>query len=808
MLGLFRSLCLTALCGFSLSLSAQTSPANTPWIFDGPQPLEHRPGGIPISGRATSIALDPSNWRTAYLGTTGGVWKTTNAGATWKVVTDTAPSVVIGAIAVAPSNPAVIYAGTGEDSYAIDSYDGQGVLKSTDAGASWTLEPGFETQVGTGYHFYSIVVSPTDPNLVLAASQFGVYRSTDGGATWTLVLHLNASALLIDKNNASIVYAGVASLGIGIAASPLYKSTDGGVTWAPLGASMLPSVASIVRASFAQDSNGQTLYIGLGKSDNSAPGYLFKTTDGGQSWTQLTSPPNDPGALDWYSNALAVVPGSNVLYAAGYHLLQSRDGGVSWHSITDHTLGLHQKNFAVTADGAVMYVADESGAFLTQNPSASQSRFESLNRTIGSMTFSKGFAILNDDKTIFAPTFGHGIIIGPEDDASLWINSAKFNQCAEGGSVTVSAAQDYAYAHCADGAAAGWIVNPAGPRSTSTWQPANNGIDQTDPTNFLVDIQADPVHDEIVYTATNRVYQSTNHATSWTPISPALTETVDGGIVSIAVAPSDPNTIYSASDDGIIGVTHNALAGSGSTWTIHPTFISQPFQPTYEISKIVVNPVDPLEIFLSVREPASFGFFHSLDGGNSFTLGFGASPSQPVPINSLAFDPDLVNIIYLASDIGVFSTQNTNGSATPLADGLPPTPVEDIQVDLATRTLFILTHGRGAWHLPLGPITPAQGIGFFSYYGNSFGSVTVGTSLEHDLLVINNFRRRTLTISSITVPPGYSQTNNCTATLIAGDYCTIKITFTPPSAGIFSGPLTVNTDQGSNSFTFTGQGID
>jgi photosystem II stability/assembly factor-like uncharacterized protein len=108
-----------------------------------------------------------------------------------------------------------------------------------------------------------------------------------------------------------------------------------------------------------------------------------------------------------------------VLCAAGYHLLQSCDGGENWHTITDSTLGLPQKAFALTPDGNVMDVADESGAFLTQNPSVQQSKFESLNATIASMTFSQGFALLDDGLTIVAPTFDHGMLIGPHDGSKL-----------------------------------------------------------------------------------------------------------------------------------------------------------------------------------------------------------------------------------------------------------------------------------------------------------------------------------------------------------------------------------------------------
>ncbi len=805
------SICLTALFVPALAQSTQGTPlTTTPWVFDGPQPLAMSADATPYSGRATAIALDPRDWHMAYLGTTGGVWKTTNAGASWQILTDKVASPIIGALAVARSNPSIIYAGTGENSFSIDAYQStSSILKSTDSGATWTVKPFLPNTPGYTDNVYSIVVDPTDSNLVLAGSNEAIWRTTDGGSTWSQVLVHPITALLTDKNNPNIIYAGINGIYTqGVYSSAVYKSIDKGLTWTALfgtAGHTLPSSRTVIRTSLAQDTTGQTLYIGLGKSDYSAPGYLYKTTDGGASFTPL-SVLNDFGTLDWYSNALAVVPGSNVLYSAGFALGQSSDGGHSWSGVKDPQLYFHQKAFAISPDGAAMYVANEGGVFLTENPSSPQVRFTSLNQSIGSMTFSPGFAILNDHKTVFASTYGHATDIGPTSAAEglSWSYADNFSLCDEGGSVFVDRSQHYAYAHCADGKAE-WMVNADGPLSPTTWKPAQNGINLSDPFGFVVDIEGDPSNESIVYTATDRLYQSTDHASSWTPISPALTQGRGATIKSIAVSPTNPNVVYTGSDDGTLAVTQNALAGAGAVWTITAGCRDQAYsfvEPS--ITKIIASPSDPSHVFVGCKFAVPDDYLSSLyelgNYGQSDLNSYAFDPT--LHLASFALDPGQRNTVYAATEEGVVQLRRNSNAIIPLQTNLPHVPVEDLRVDASTRTLFALTHGRGAWNLPLGAV---QGLYFFTN-DSTFAKSYVGQQYSQYFVLENDFVSTSITITGTTATPNYGISESC-PTLNPGDTCTIRVNFTAPSTGSFPGEITVSTDQGEVSASFIAQGV-
>ena len=164
------------------------------WTSIGPQPTSA--GTIFVtSGSVNSIAIDPRNSKTIYVGSAeGGVWKTTNGGTTWKSLTDSQPSLANGAIALDPSNSEIVYVGTGEENFAIDSYYGAGILKSTNAGATW------KNIVGPFLHAYigGIAVSPSNNQVLLCASNIGIFRSTDGAETWTRVLDGIGTAVLFD----------------------------------------------------------------------------------------------------------------------------------------------------------------------------------------------------------------------------------------------------------------------------------------------------------------------------------------------------------------------------------------------------------------------------------------------------------------------------------------------------------------------------------------------------------------------------------------------------------------------------------
>jgi photosystem II stability/assembly factor-like uncharacterized protein len=788
-----------------LNVKPTDSFASLTWKFDGPSLISSGAGQTPYSGRATSLAINPTNPLIMYLGTAaGGVWITTDGGQTWAPLTDSQPSLAIGALAIDPNNPNTIYAGTGEADYSGDSYYGEGLLKSTDGGSTWTqISAPFVNTSGAAAPFAQIAIQPGNSSVLLAATESGVYHSTDAGATWTNQLPSYASAVIFDPTNANVAYVGMNgyfnSIVLPSVTAAIYKSTDGGVTWTALTGSTsspLPSGKLVWRTSLYLDSAGNLL-AGLAPSSGGS-GTPYKSTDGGNTWTALTAPGD---GLDWYRDWLVSVPGSpNVLYTGGVDLFQSLDGGVTWSKSTESyaTLLWADQHAAVfSPNGSTMYIMDDGGIFATTTPTATNPAFSSLNNSIGSMTFYPGFGITgkNSSATIVGSQ-DHGTQIGTS--GSSWSYTGGGNICGDGGPVVMDSAGVYAYAHCEGSPLSSWMSSATGGAVLGQpypygWVSAEAGITTTDRTYWVPPIATDPSNATNVYTGTYRVYQSTNHAAQWTPISGDLTAG-QAALNTIAVAPSDANTIYTGAGDGTVSVTNNALAGASATW------MKLSGLPNRSISKIVVTPDSPQDVYVVVSGFGAGHIFHSANGGTTWSDLSGNLPDTPA--DSVAVDPSLLGTIYLATDTGVYVTSNGGTNWEVLGSNLPNVVVQDIQLVPSSRLLRVVTHGRGAWDTTL----PLSG---FDASANllAFGSQLLNTPSGVQTVTLRNDFTTAVSVTGITVSPGWSQSNTCGSSLISDTTCTVSVTFTPTVLGSTTGTLAIQSPEGNISVSLTGTGV-
>src|SRR5881227_4433809 len=305
--------------------------STTAWTPIGPTPLNSATASGNVSGRITGIAADPTDANTIYVAPAGGgVWKTTNGGTNWTALTDIASTLSMGAVAIARSNPLVIYAGTGEANNSGDSNFGRGILVSTNGGASFTLSTGPGGVFNTDRMTCSrIAVDPNNANIAYAAmANFGIngvftsgitgiYKTTNSGSTWTNVTMANGkestypwSDVVVDPNTTSTVYAAV-GWPFGTANNGVYKSTNSGATWTLLNTPPAPVGASFGRISIAisKANNANVLYIAAEDNTTGGLARFVRSDNGGTTFTDLTAgTPNYMSSQGWYDTTLLVDP--------------------------------------------------------------------------------------------------------------------------------------------------------------------------------------------------------------------------------------------------------------------------------------------------------------------------------------------------------------------------------------------------------------------------------------------------------------------------------------------------------------------
>jgi hypothetical protein len=681
------------------------------------------------SGRITGIAADPTNANVIYIASaSGGVWKTINGGTSWQALTDNQATLFMGAITVAPSNNQVIYAGTGEANLgpsklliARDNiYYGRGILKSMDGGQTWSLEAG-----NPGHNDFDrrtisrIVVDPSNANIVYVAvgalatngltGNTGIWKSIDGGYTWTNTTSAISttdaySDLAIDPANDQILYA-AAGNPYGDTANGIYESTDAGAHWAeltnfPTGAD--PHVGRITIA--LSPSSPNVIYADVANvthmtdaNPNSSLYKMEKSSDGGTTWTQLTSTPNFMAAYGDYDTSLAVDPANpNTVYAGGQAgantLIRSQDGGTTWQDIgvgVDGN-GPHADHHALAFDASGKVLeGNDGGVWRLDDPNTATLHWTDLNANLATVQFN---SVALDPKS---PNIA---CAGAQDNGTdQFTDSLLWNviDSGDGGYVLVSPSNGsliYHDAPVASFGSAGFIeVSVDGGQD---WSAATTGINAgSEPTDFYPPFVMDPSNPSRLFVGTSRVYQTTDGANTWTAISTPGTGgwTANTAIDAIAVSASNGNTIYAATK-GHIFVTFN----DGTSW--------QEVDVSGFNDHIAWLAVDPSnnQVAYAARDRFSTGagghVFKTTNGGATWTDISTTLPNTPT--NTLVLDPR-TGALYAGTDNGVFASTDSGQSWAVLAGEMPNVRVAQLQINPLDNILAAATHGRGLWEITL-----------------------------------------------------------------------------------------------------------
>jgi photosystem II stability/assembly factor-like uncharacterized protein len=610
-------------------------PSVTPfgaWTPVGPNPIVQigrtSGGAEAVAGRIGALAIQPGSGRLILGAAQGGIWTYDPATGTWTPRTDDQPSLAIGALAVAPSNPNVVYAGTGEGALSGDSYYGNGVMRSADGGTTWTNVSGttFAGVATTG-----IAVDPTNANHLYIAigrgrsgirrvtpptsTVYGIYESTDGGATWTLRKGTTdqfrgATDVNIDPQTPNVLYASFWG-------DAMYKSTDAGAHWSPI-MTGLPADADFtaVPTRFSiglSHPAGQSavLYAGFDYTDTHGthhPSRVWKSTNEGASWSLLPGGSGVDAVQDYcgqqcfYDNVVEVDPNDpNVVYVAGQYnyglasggIYRSTDGGATWLSLgydlhpDFHAVAIQPDatgHVVIGNDGGVWLSTDRGGRLAPGAPLSSVD-WQDLNGTVapnGAVLARSGLAITQFTSIATNPATPARLWGGSQDNGterrSIASNSWFDVAGGDGGQVLV------------DPNTGGFVfgtffgISPYRFSSASpgffTNQGITHGINLGDRAEFYIPWvmnQADPNQ---LFLGTYRLYRTNNAETpnagdvTWTPISPDLTSGCTGtapngarGCFLSAIGLADGgDAVYTGSDDGLIYLSENAVSSATPTW--------------------------------------------------------------------------------------------------------------------------------------------------------------------------------------------------------------------------------------------------
>ena len=719
-------------------------------------------------GRVAAATGVPGRPNEFYFGAVnGGVWKTIDAGRVWTPVFDSQPIASIGAIAVAPSAPDTIYVGSGESTLRDSMGFGNGMYKSTDAGATWTHIGLADTQ-----HIGKIAVDPHNPSVLFVAAighlyapnaERGVFRSRDGGGSWQKVLFKNpdvgAVEVVIDPSNPNVVYAGLWNTrrppwytyaptnGPG---GGIFKSTDGGDTWTPLtkglpaegigrtGIAVAPSNARRVYAVVdclvpeagaapVAASNGTP---GAGSGAAAAPppmqGGFFRSDDGGETWTRLSSDPALWGR-GWYFEKVTVDPqNADIVYVPNVAVNRSMDGGHTWVALRGSPGGddYHQP-WVSPDDPNTMIVASDQGAIVTRNARSQDPRDVTWSSWLNQPT-AQIYHLSVDYR------FPYWVTGAQQDSGAVAVRSrGKFAEISmrdwepigAGGESGYTAGDPLHPGIIFGGTGQHWdLENNIAIRGTAEPAVPDGERARADWTQPLVFSRADP---RSLYYANQYLFKTVDGAKSWRRISPDLTRPdagippnldaaaaaqVDrngkrGVIYTIAPSPLQAPVLWVGTDDGLIHLTTD----DGASWqNLTPAAVTA----WSRITMLEASHFDVSAAYASVDRHQLQDFepyiYRTRDRGKSWqkiTTGLPAG----VYVHTVKEDPHRRGLLFAGTEQGAFMSLDDGDRWEPLQLNLPVTSVRDFEI--YGNDLIVATHGRGFWVIDdissLRQVTPA-----------------------------------------------------------------------------------------------------
>jgi photosystem II stability/assembly factor-like uncharacterized protein len=679
-------------------LHAAAGRSDYSWVFAGP---------TNIGGRITDIEIPGESFNTVFVAAaSGGILKTTNNGASWTNVFSGQATIPVGDIAIDNTNTDLMYAGTGEANSSSQSFRGDGIYKSTDGGTTW-LHSGLELSA----YFGRIIIDHSNNNRVFAAAcgnlftpdgNRGVYRTTDGGVSWERVLFVSDSTSAIDivqhPTNPDILYAAMwermrglnyrRSFGV---TSGIWKTTDGGDTWTEL-TSGLPQTSAVGRIGLTISASSPSVLYAFYDNQNEVA--VYKTQNSGQSWTRT----NDSylqginSSFGWYFGQIRVHPTNpDKVYVLGVPLYTSSDGGNSW---TETGYEMHVDHHAMVFHPVTgrIYEGNDGGLYFSDNNGNSWSKINNLPLT--------QFYDIEIDRLNPARIYG-----GTQDNNTIrtWTGQTNNWDAILGGdgfySIVDYTNSNIIYAEYQWGALH---------KSTNggSWMNPINGYWSSDRVNWSAPVVMHPTNPQTLYFGTYRVWKTTNGGNTWSAVSNDLTFGDDGStfhtISTLAISSLEPSIVLAGTDDGRVHISTNG----GSLWNDISTGL-----PERWITRVATDPFDVNTIYVTLSgfrwdEPLAH-VYKSTNLGQTWQPISNGLPE--LPVNAFVADPGEQGRYFIGTDAGVFISEDEGASWQSMNQGIGNVPVTSMKIHADENFLVIGTYGLSAYKFDLNQLNVGIG---------------------------------------------------------------------------------------------------
>jgi hypothetical protein len=724
-----RGALLSALQEIAALKAVTPAQAGPRWVGIGPAPILKFDSiaGVeqPVSGRIAAVAVDPSDTAHWLVGAAhGGIWETRDSGKTWDPRTDNQFSLAMGAIVFAPSDPRTVYAGTGEAVFSRSTYGGEGLLRSDSGGRTWVplAVPEF-----SGVAFSDLAVDPSNSDVLVAATTRagvasipgtlpvrGIWKSTKGGrdGTWDRTLYGEATDLKVKPHDFSKQYAGIGDI-CGDPRNGLYRSIDGGDHWQPI-VGPWTTAGSVGRIELAiAPSEPNVLYVSIqrGPDDTGNGGDLLglwrtdNAWDGTPAWREI------PGARDldlgagvrgsycsyqcWYDHVLSVDPANrDVLYVGGIGLWQLDTAG--WRNVGQSEVmkpGIHVDQHAMAWAGRRLIVGNDGGVWSTTDASRG---WDAHNDGLATSQVWRGSLDPKNDQVTLA---------GNQDDGTArWTGGARWPSIFGGDGAASAIAKDNPATHWAVSFQRATFVRTidGGVKFSSAAAVILKEPEETRP--FITALEKCPHADNVFVAGTVKPWRTENFFAAggpdWQVNGPAMAKLIH----AMAFAPWDTtcSTYALGTVDGKLRLT--SRGGGMAGWV---DFDPESSVPGRVVTGLAFHPRERGIIYVTVggfdqgtpRRPGHlFRVTNALSPSPQWARVFGTSN---VPHNAIAVDPVDPQVMYVATDVGLWYTANGGGSWDHMGPdlGLPNVAVSDVRVHPTTRRVFAFTFGRGVFVL-------------------------------------------------------------------------------------------------------------